>query len=309
MTTAYYSHDSSLAHDMGAGHPECPMRVRAVTRGLTDAGLDGKLTSPVFVPASPHWLKSIHCPEYVDAIQAFAPRYGLRQLDSDTSLGPATMTAALYAAGAAIDAVDRVVSGEAANAFCAMRPPGHHAERDRAMGFCFFNNVAAGAWQALVEHDLERVAIVDFDVHHGNGTEDICRNDDRVLYCSSYQDQLFPFTDNTSIPGHLIKSPLPAGTGSDAFRRAIESDWLPALDAFNPQLILVSAGFDADHADPLADLILDTEDFAWVTERICEVADSCCDGRVVSVLEGGYDLSALAAGAAAHVGTLVRHGT
>src|SRR5699024_7917141 len=190
---------------------------------------------------------------YVDAIVAAIPEQGLRALDAETVLFPHSLDAALFAVGAVIGAIDMVMAGAASNAFCAMRPPGHHAERGEAMGFCLFGNVAAGAVHALDRHGLERVAIVDFDVHHGNGTEDILRHEPRVLFCSSYQNPLFPYTRDNSVPGRLIKSPLAAGTGSAAFRRVIERDWLPAVDAFNPQLILVSAGFDADRADPLAD--------------------------------------------------------
>lgn len=305
MTTAYYSHPSSLAHDMGHGHPECPARLRALARGLADAGLEDKLAGREVTPLSADWLKCIHDGSYVDAVVAAAPDQGLRRLDGDTAMCPDSLDAALHAAGAVVGAVDEVMSGAAVNAFCAMRPPGHHAERDRAMGFCLFGNVAAGASHALDAHQLERVAIVDFDVHHGNGTEDLFRDESRVLYCSSYQNPLFPYTDDTSIPGHLIKSPLRAGAGSREFRGAIERDWLPALDAFKPQMILVSAGFDADSADPLANLELDARDFAWVTERLCEAADDYCGGRLVSTLEGGYDLGALAAGAAAHVGAMI----
>ncbi|HLQ85684.1 MAG TPA: histone deacetylase family protein [Salinisphaeraceae bacterium] len=308
MTTAYYSHPSSLAHDMGTGHPECPQRLQAVARGLADADLERRLVARTPTALASDWLQRLHDPAYIDALVAAVPEQGLRQLDGDTAIGPHSLDAALHAAGAAINAVDEVMSGQAANAFCAMRPPGHHAERSSAMGFCLFGNVAAGAVHALEAHGLERVAIVDFDVHHGNGTEDVLRDEPRVLFCSSYQNPLFPNTDDTSIPGQLIKTPLRPGTGSAAFRQAIERDWLPAVDEFRPQLILVSAGFDADRADPLADLQLETKDFAWVTERICELATSHCHGRIVSMLEGGYDLAALAAGVAAHVSVLLKHG-
>ncbi len=305
MTTAYYSHPSGLAHDMGRGHPECPERLRAVEQGLMAPGLDKKLNAAEPVPAPPALLKRIHDGDYVDALAAAVPARGVRQLDGDTAINAHSLIAAQYAAGATADAVDEVLAGRAANAFCAVRPPGHHAERNRAMGFCLFGNVAAGAAHALHAHGLERVAIVDFDVHHGNGTEDIFRDESRVLFCSTYQNPLFPFTDDTSVPGRLTKSPLRPGDGSRAFRAAVERDCLPALDAFRPQMIFVSAGFDAHRADPLADLNLENADFAWITERICEAAFSYCDGRVVSTLEGGYDLGALAAGAAAHVGVLV----
>ncbi len=308
MTTAYYSHPSGLAHDMGRGHPECPERLRAVEQGLAAAGLDKKLTAAEPPPAPPALLKQIHDGAYVDTLAASVPAQGLRQLDGDTAINPHSLIAAQHAAGAAVDAVGQVLASRAANAFCAVRPPGHHAERNRAMGFCLFGNVAAGTAHALEAHGLERVAIVDFDVHHGNGTEDIFRDESRVLFCSTYQNPLFPFTDDTSVPGRLLKSPLRPGDGSRAFRGAGERDWLPALDAFRPQMIFVSAGFDAHRVDPLADLCLETDDFAWVTERICDAALAHCDGRVVSTLEGGYALDALAAGAAAHVGVLVDRG-
>lgn len=310
MTTAYYSrHDLCRAHDMGRGHPEAPDRLPAIERGLDVLDIADALDRRD-APAAPiEAIKRVHDEFYVDDLLAMAPTTGRVPIDGDTSLTPHTIAAARHAAGGAIAAVDAVLAGEVANAFCAVRPPGHHAEQARAMGFCFFNNIAIAAAHALAVGGIERVAILDFDVHHGNGTEDVLRHEPRVLFCSTYQNPLFPFTADQSVPGRLIKTPLRAGTGGAVFRRAVERDWLPALDEQAPQLILVSAGFDAHRADPLADLALEAEDFEWVTERIAEAADRYCNGRIVSVLEGGYALDALAASAAIHIQTLLRHGT
>ncbi|ROO24941.1 deacetylase [Salinisphaera orenii MK-B5] len=301
MTTAYFSHEDCARHDMGGGHPESPGRLEAVEKGLGVVGVDQRVQRRVPEPAPFEAIRRVHTDAYVDGIVAAAPDSGMRRLDGDTAMNAYSLSAARHAAGAVIDAADAVMAGEVANAFCAVRPPGHHAERDRAMGFCLFDSIAVGAAHALAVHGLSRVAILDFDVHHGNGTEDVFTDEPRVLFCSSYQNPLFPFTSDTSIPGRLIKTPLRPGTGGQVFRRAIERDWLPALDAFRPEMIFVSAGFDAHRSDPLADLQLEAEDFAWVTERICEAADRHCDGRVVSTLEGGYALDALAASAAVHV--------
>lgn len=309
MSTAYFAnHAVCGAHDMGHGHPEQPGRLQAIEKGLDVLGLGDRLDRRQTGPASLDAIRRVHEEFYVDELLAIAPGRGRVPLDADTVLTPYSLAAARHAAGAAIAAVDAVLANEVSNAFCAVRPPGHHAEHARAMGFCFFGNIAIAAAHALHAHGLERVAILDFDVHHGNGTEDLMRHEPRVLFCSSYQNPLFPFTQDTSVPGRLIKTPLRAGTGGSVFKRAIEREWLPAVDAQRPQLILVSAGFDAHRADPLADLNLEAEDFAWVTERIADLADSHCAGRIVSVLEGGYALDALAASAAVHIQTLLARG-
>ncbi|MGB7757200.1 MAG: histone deacetylase family protein [Salinisphaera sp.] len=309
MATAYFSrHDLCRAHDMGHGHPEAPDRLPAIEQGLDVVGIGAALDRRDAPEASIEAIKRVHDEFHVDELLAIAPKTGRVPIDGDTSLTPQTLPAARHAAGAGIAAVDAILAGEAANAFCAVRPPGHHAEYAKAMGFCFFNNIAIAAAHALAVGGLERVAILDFDVHHGNGTEDVLRHEPRVLFCSTYQNPLFPFTKDESIPGRLIKTPLRAGTGGSVFRRAVERDWLPALDEARPDMILISAGFDAHRADPLADLQLEAEDFQWVTERITEAADRYCDGRVVSMLEGGYALDALAASAAIHVKTLLRRG-
>ncbi|RJS92584.1 histone deacetylase family protein [Salinisphaera sp. Q1T1-3] len=293
---------------MGAGHPEQPGRLAAIEQGLEVVGIQDALWRCAAPEASLDAIKRVHDPFYVDELFAIAPTRGRVPLDGDTTLMAGSLPAARRSAGAAIAAVDAVMAGQAANAFCATRPPGHHAEYAKAMGFCFFDNIAIAAAHALAAHGLSRVAILDFDVHHGNGTEDVLRHEPRVLFCSSYENPLFPYTDDTCVPGKLIKTPLRAGTAGRVFRDAIERDWLGALDDHAPELILVSAGFDAHRADPLANLNLEAEDFAWVTERILDMAAHHCDGRVVSVLEGGYALDALAASAATHVQTLLTRG-
>lgn len=308
MTTAYFScHELCSAHDMGR-HPESPGRLQAVEQGLDVVGISNNLDRREAPDAPLAAIKAVHDECYVDQLYDIAPTNGLLPLDGDTLMNPHTLPAARRAAGAGMAAVDAVVAGEVANAFCAVRPPGHHAEFARAMGFCFFNNIAVAARHALDAHGLDRVAILDFDVHHGNGTEDVFRDEQRILFCSTYQNPLFPFTDDQSIRGHLIKTPLHAGADGNIFRRVVERDWWPALDDFRPELILVSAGFDAHRSDPLADLEFEASDFAWVTERIAEAAARHCDGRIVSFLEGGYSLSALAASSALHVKTLLERG-
>ena len=238
-----------------------------------------------------------------DALQAVvlqrAPAHGLVELDPDTYMGPHTLTAALRAAGAVVLATDLVLAGEATTAFCSVRPPGHHAERAQAMGFCVFNNIAVGAAHALRAHGLERIAIIDFDVHHGNGTEAIFRNEPRVLMCSTYQYPLYPYVVGAMEPGHMVNVPLPPGAGGAALRAAVEKQWLPELERFAPQLILVSAGFDAHRDDPLASLTFTDGDFGWVTATLLEVAERHAGGRLVCSLEGGYALHALGRSAAA----------
>jgi acetoin utilization deacetylase AcuC-like enzyme len=247
----------------------------------------------------------------VDSIRAAAPSEGLVQIDADTWMSPGSLAAAHRAAGGAVRAVDMVLGGEAGNAFVATRPPGHHAERETAMGFCLFGNVALAAKHALDHHGLRRVAVVDFDVHHGNGTQDLLEDDARAFFVSSHQFPLWPGTgtaDETGPHGTVMNLPIPPGTGSDEFRRLYEERVFPRIEAFTPDLILVSAGFDAHRADPLADLRLETADFTWITGRLCDLADSLCGGRLVSVMEGGYDLDALAESAAAHVDVLIARG-
>jgi acetoin utilization deacetylase AcuC-like enzyme len=301
-----YTHPACLQHDPGPAHPESPARLRAVLAALDRdrfATLD-RIEAP---RASREALTRVHTPAYVERILASAPATGTLRLDEDTLMSPASAEAALRAAGALVAAVDAVMNDPASRAFCAVRPPGHHATADQAMGFCLFNNVAVGAAHALAAHGLARVAIADFDVHHGNGTQDIFTAEPRVLFLSSHQSPLYPGSgsaDETGA-GNLVNAPLPAGTGSQAFRQAWAEQLLPQLDAFAPQLLLISAGFDAHRADPLAQLQLEADDYAWLTARLVDVARTHARGRVVSTLEGGYDLDALAASAAAHVSALM----
>jgi acetoin utilization deacetylase AcuC-like enzyme len=250
-------------------------------------------------------LARVHPREHIERVSMKSPAEGLAYLDPDTAMCPDTLEAALRAAGANVLAVDLVMGRAVRRAFCNVRPPGHHAERDQAMGFCFFNNVAVGAAHAMEAHGLERVAVLDFDVHLGNGTEDIFRDDDRVLLCSSYQYPLYPDINPASVPGRIINCPLPPGSGSEVFRAAISEHWLPALEAFAPQMLFISAGFDGHAADPLAELRLSGDDYGWITQRACEIADRHAGGRIVSTLEGGYDLPALATSAAIHIEKLL----
>ena len=300
-----YTHPACLAHDPGPGHAESPARLRAVLQALDDprfASLE-RVEAPC---ATREQLLRVHDAVHVDAMFSAAPRDGFVQLDPDTVMSPGSLEAALRAAGAACAAVDAVLQGDARRAFCAVRPPGHHATREAAMGFCLFNSVAVAAAQALAARGLQRVAIVDFDVHHGNGTQAIFYDEPRVLYASSHQMPLYPGTGAADErgAGNVFNAPLPPGAGSRAFRDAWSDTLLPAMDAFAPQLLLISAGFDAHRLDPLAQLQLDTDDCAWITQRLCELAERHAHGRVVSALEGGYHLGALGECVAAHVATL-----
>jgi acetoin utilization deacetylase AcuC-like enzyme len=286
---------------MGPDHPECPARLTAIDEQLTASGLDAYLTRHVAPAATVEQLARVHDRRYVQAIEAAAPASGLRYLDPDTALNAHSVEAALHAAGAVVHAVDLVCGGEYRNAFCAVRPPGHHAESGRAMGFCVFNSVAVGAAHALAVHGMSRVAIVDFDVHHGNGTEEMFSDDPRVLMASTFQHPLYPYSGVDNPAPNMVNIPLPAGSGSAAFREAVRKHWLPALDDHEPELILISAGFDAHREDPLAGLAFTEDDYAWVTRELMAVAKRHAGGRIVSSLEGGYALAALGRSVAAHV--------
>lgn len=306
MTTALITHEDCLDHVTPPGHPEQVARLDAVLDALEGMDLL-RVKAPL---AAEDDILRCHPKAHLDAIRAAAPEQGWRSLDADTHMSVGTLQAAFRAVGGVVRAVDMVIAGEAQNAFAAVRPPGHHAERETAMGFCFFGNIAIGAKHALDHHGLTRVAIVDFDVHHGNGTQDLVEDDPRILFCSTHQSPLYPGTGaahETGV-GNVLNVPLPEGTGSKAFRDVMERVVLPRVDAFSPQLLLISAGFDAHKSDPLAGMMLETADFAWVTERLCDLADKHCQGRVVSALEGGYDLEALGASAAAHVKVLEERG-
>ena len=305
MLSAFISHADCARHDMGAHHPECPERLGAINDHLLVKGLLDYMV-PYDAPlATEEQLGRAHASLYVKEIFDAAPTEGLRAVDPDTNMCPHTLQAALRAAGAAVQATDLVLAGEAPTAFCNIRPPGHHAERSAAMGFCFFNNVAVGIRHALDVHGLERVALIDFDVHHGNGSEDIFRGDERVLMCSIFEKGLYPFNGENATGPNMVNVGLPSRSGSDAFRAAVMEHWLPALEAFRPQLVYISAGFDAHREDDMGNLGLVEADYAWVTQQLMKVAEKHCHGRVISCLEGGYVLSPLARSVAAHVRVLI----
>ena len=304
MHTAYITHPLCHRHDNGPDHPECAARLSAIEDQLIASGLYHYLQLHEATPASREQLLRVHDRAYLDRIEAAVPARGLLHLEDDITLSPMSWQAALHAAGAVVNGVDLVMAGEAENAFCAIRPPGHHAMRNRAMGFCIFNNIAVGAAHALAHHGLARVAIVDFDVHHGNGTEDIVRDDARILFCSTFQHPFYPGCGADSGNEHVINVPLAAGTGGEAFRQAVSEHWLPALHQFRPQLLLISAGFDAHLEDDMAMLRLKEADYAWVTAEIKDIAERYANGRIVSALEGGYALNALGRSAVAHIKTL-----
>jgi acetoin utilization deacetylase AcuC-like enzyme len=308
MTTAFYSHPDCRAHDMGAGHPECPQRLDAITDHLRATGLDVALDFEDAPEVALEQVERAHSVAYVrelkDLMEQVAASGRPRAIDPDTSCGTATWRATLRAAGAAVAATDAVIAGRASNAFCAVRPPGHHATRDQAMGFCFFNNVAIAARHALDVHGLQRVAIVDFDVHHGNGTEDIIAGDERMLMASFFQHPLYPYSGAVPKGTNMINVPIPPYTRGPEIRGVIEAMWMPRLEAFKPQMVFVSAGFDAHREDELGQLGLVEADYEWITRRIKDVADRHAQGRIVSCLEGGYALGALARSVAAHLRVL-----
>ncbi len=286
---------------MGSYHPERPARLTAIEDQLIASGVGQHLTRYEAPLATDEQLARVHPLDYVRAIRDAAPHSGTVHLDPDTAMNPWTLQAALRAAGAAVLAVDLVLAKKVTSAFCAVRPPGHHACRARPMGFCIFNNVAVAARHALERHGLERVAIIDFDVHHGNGTEDIFEDDDTVLMASTFQHPFYPYSGTESPARNMVNVPLPAGAGSREFREAVQEAWIPALNKFSPQLIVFSAGFDAHAEDEMAMLRFSDADYAWVTEQLKAVADKHSGGRMVSMLEGGYALSALGRSAVQHI--------
>lgn len=308
MTTILISHPACLEHATPPGHPERPDRMRAVERALEQEQFQALVREEAPLGRRED-IERAHPADYVQALTDASPRQGLVQIDSDTIMSPGSYEAALRAVGGATLAVDEVMTGKAANAFVATRPPGHHAETVRAMGFCFFNNAAIAARYAQKIHGAERVAIVDWDVHHGNGTQEIFWADPSVLYCSTHQMPLYPGTGAVSERGDhdtIVNAPLRGGDGGDVFREAVTNAILPRLETFQPDLVIVSAGFDAHWRDPLASLQLEESDFAWATKKLMEIADKHAKGRVVSLLEGGYDLEGLAKSTAAHVTALMR---
>jgi acetoin utilization deacetylase AcuC-like enzyme len=304
MQTAYITHPDCLRHEMGEYHPESPDRLRAIEDQLIASGLMPYLQRHDAPLATIEQLARAHHERYIEQIRELVPQSGLVNLDPDTAMNPYTWNAALRAAGAAVLGVDLVMARKAENAFCAVRPPGHHAEAGRAMGFCIFNNVAVGVTHALEQHGLQRVAIMDFDVHHGNGTEDIFHDDPRVMLCSTFQHPYYPYSGADSGNDHIINVPLPAGTGGAEYRHAVSRHCLPALERFRPELVFFSAGFDAHRDDDMAQLRLVEDDYAWVTEQVKAVADRHAQGRIVSLLEGGYALHALGLSVLAHLRVL-----
>lgn len=303
MSVLFYTHPVALQHDAGPGHPESPLRLKAILAAVEAAAIPGleRHEAPL---AELEQVQRVHPERYTTRLLGSVPERGYVRVDADTVLNPYSGEAALRGAGAACAAVDAVMTGPARRAFCAMRPPGHHAEAMEAMGFCVFNNVAIAALQARAVHQLSRLAIFDFDVHHGNGTQAIFWDDPDTLYVSTHQSPLYPGTGHLGergIKGNILNRPLPPGTGSDAWRMVVQSEVLPIIERWRPELVLVSAGFDAHADDPLASMALVDDDYAWVTRELCRIADRHAHGRIVSVLEGGYDPPALARSVVAHL--------
>lgn len=301
MSTAFISHADSLQHEMGAHHPECPARVQAIEDQLILSRIDAYLTYIDPPLATEQQLALVHTPEHIERVKSSSPTSGYYAIDGDTTMNPHTWQAALRSAGGAIAAVDAVMNKKAANAFSCLRPPGHHAEPHQAMGFCFFNNVAIAAKYALEHYGLERVAVIDFDVHHGNGTEAAFINEPRVLMCSYFQHPFYPYSEpRTDLP-NMVNVPLPAYTAGPAVREVVELGWMPRLREFKPQFIFISAGFDAHREDDMGQMGLVEADYAWITRQLMTVANETAEGRIVSCLEGGYNLSALARSVVAHL--------
>jgi acetoin utilization deacetylase AcuC-like enzyme len=304
MTIAFITHRDCLLHDMGSHHPECPDRLGAIQDRLIAAGLDIYLSFHDAPVAEMEHLLRAHPQSYIDMIIASVPEHGIHHLDPDTAMSPGTLQAALRAAGAGVLATDLVMRKEVPSAFCAVRPPGHHAEYARSMGFCFFNNIVVAARHALDAWGLKRVAVIDFDVHHGNGTENILENDMRTLMVSIFQHPFYPYSGDDEPAPNMCNVPMPARSRGDAFREVVNEIWLPRLREFAPEMIFISAGFDAHYEDDMGNLGLLESDYAWVTEQLLQVAKETAQGRIVSMLEGGYVMSPLARSVAAHIKAL-----
>ena len=305
MLSAFITHADCARHEMGPHHPECPERLGAINDHLLVKGLLDYMHTYDAPLATEEQLGRAHSSLYVRELFANAPTEGYFHVDPDTNMNPWTLKAALRAAGAAVKATDLVLSGEVPTAFCSVRPPGHHAEHAAGMGFCFFNNTAVGIRHALDVHGLSRVALIDFDVHHGNGSEDIFKGDERVLMCSIFEKGLYPFNGEEAKGLNMVNVGLPSRSGGDKFREAVTDYWMPALDAFRPKLIYISAGFDAHREDDMGNLGLVEADYEWVTKQLMQVANRHCKGRIISCLEGGYVLSPLARSVGAHVKVLI----
>lgn len=302
--TAFISHPDTLLHVMDGNHPESPARITAINNAVMASNLKQKLQFYDAPVASKTQLARVHSKQYIDEIFNIAPKAGLVRLDGDTAMGPMSLSATLHASGAAILATDLVLTGKTNNAFCCVRPPGHHAGRANSAGFCIFNHIAVGVAHALALYNIKRVAIIDFDVHHGDGTEDIFKDNPNVMLCSTFQHPFYPHRGADSRSSNMINLPLPAKANGDDFKKVFEVEIKPALADFNPEIIYISAGFDAHINDPLADLALTTQDYAWITEFVKKIANNCCSGRIISSLEGGYHLPSLTESALAHITSL-----
>ena len=303
-STAFITHRDCHLHDMGSFHPECPSRLSAISDHMIAQGLDPYFVYHDAPLATFEQLMRVHPASHLERLKRSSPELGIVHLDPDTAMNPHTWQAALRSAGAGVLAVDLVMSGEVQNAFCAVRPPGHHCERANAMGFCFFNNIAVAAAHALAAHKLSRVAIIDFDVHHGNGTEDCFKGNEQVLMASIFQHPFYPYSGAESPASNMLNVPLAAGADGEEFRMVVNDVWLPRLREFKPEMILISAGFDAHYEDDMGSLKLFEKDYAWATEQLKQVANEFARGRIVSMLEGGYSLSALARSVGAHIRVL-----
>lgn len=301
MQTAYISHALCLKHDLGSYHPESAARIHAIEDQLIASGLMDYLLRQDAPAATREQLLRVHTAEYIDLLASSVPAQGIVQLEGDIIMNAYTYQAALHAAGAVVLGVDLMMAQKVENVFCSVRPPGHHAERTHGMGFCYLNNLAIGAAHALAQYGLQRVAIVDFDVHHGNGTDSIFQNDPRVLLCSTFQHPFYPYSGADNNNDHIVNVPLAAGSDGEVFRAAVNQHWLPALEKFKPEFILVAAGFDAHYSEDMARLNLNESDYAWVTRFLKDMAVKHAQGRIVSVLEGGYELHALGRSVLAHI--------
>ncbi len=304
MTTAFFSHDDCLKHTMGPEHPESPERIAAIISHLADTGVGDVLDWVRPDEITRDQLLTVHPEKYLHQLELMQPTRGRVYTDPDTAMMPDTLRAARLAAGGNIEAVDMVLSSQVTNAFVCARPPGHHAERSKSMGFCFYNNIALAAMRALTFHHLERVAIIDFDVHQGNGTADIVGGDERILMCSSFQHPFYPHSHVHRQPENIVNIPIESDCSALAYRKAVEAGWLKKLQDFRPQLVLISAGFDGHRLDPMAELNLEVDDYRWLTEMIVSVAGDHANDRIISTLEGGYHLRALAESVNAHLEVL-----
>lgn len=303
-TTAFITHRDCMLHDMGTHHPECPARLNAINDHLIAQGIDAYFDYYDAPLATLEQMLRAHPPAHIERLKRSSPEHGIVHLDPDTAMNPHTWRAAQRSAGAGCYAVDLLMEGKVENAFCAIRPPGHHAEKDTAMGFCFLNNISIAARHAIKAHGLERVAVIDIDVHHGNGTESILAGDPNVLMCSIFQHPFYPYSGADNPAENMCNVPLPSGSGGEEFRDAVTQVWMPRLEAFKPQLILISAGFDAHYEDDMGGMKLVEKDYAWVTEQLKVVAAKHAQKRIVSMLEGGYVMSSLARSVGAHLRVL-----